>query len=64
METTIKEIEIQTKEAEEFRFQCEENEKIAMEKSHEAQFKKQVAEHNMQEAEILKADIKKKILMI
>ena len=64
METTIKEIEVQTKDAQDYRQQCEENEKIALAKSHEAEYKKKIAEFNKQEAEILKEEINKKIAMI
>jgi len=64
MESTIKEIETQTREAEEFRITCAANEQIALEAKREAENKKFIADNNMNEAEILKAEINKKIMSI
>ena len=64
IERTLKEISEQSKDAEEAKTQCQENEKIAMSKQHEAEYKKAVADQSKQEAELIREEINKKIMMI
>ena len=64
IEKTLTEISTQSKEAEEAKIKCQENEQIAIEKQHEAELKKAHAEESKMEAEVIKEEINKKIMMI
>ena len=64
IEKTLVEISAQSKDAEEAKAQCQENEKIALAKQHDAEYKKAFADQSKQEAELIREEINKKIKLI